>query len=149
MNRVFLTMPATAASPSRHRSAGMTLALLCALAGLALALLLPAMWPLALSVSAALTLTWLLHTQPLIQYVEYFSADEDGLRYVHAPGQDGRVSHYQWTEILGVSAASGGLTVQTGRGAQKGSTVFLPMRCEADSQAASQAAAHWLGAYRL
>lgn len=149
MNRVFLTMPATTARPGRCRVAAMTLSLLCAVAGLALALLLPAMWPLAPGVAAALLLAWLMHTQPLVQDVAYFSADEDGLRYVHAPGQDGRVSHYQWTEILAVTVTRGGLSVQTGRGAQAGATLFLAMRCEAHSQAASRAAAHWLAAYRL
>lgn len=149
MNRVSLTMPATAASAGGRRTAGMTLALLSALGGLGLALALPALWPLALSLAAAIVLAWLTHTQPLVQHVEYFSADEDGLRYVHAPGHDGRVSHYKWTEVLSVSAAGGGLTVQTGRGAQKGATVFFAMRSEADCQAARRAAEQWLAAYRL
>jgi hypothetical protein len=149
MNRVSLTMPSAAArSPARH-SAALAVALLTTIAGLTLALLLPAMWPLALSLSATLALAWLMHTQPLVQHMEYFSADEDGLRYVHAPGHDGRVLHYQWTEILSVAAANGGVHLQTGRGAQKGATVFLPMPCAADRQAAIAAAEHWLAAYRL
>jgi hypothetical protein len=96
-----------------------------------------------------LTLGWLIHTQPLVQHVEYFSADEDGLRYVDAPGKDGRVLRYKWTEVLAVSAVSKGLRVQTGRGAMKGATVFLAMQSEADCQAASAAAQHWLAAYRV
>ncbi|SDG05758.1 MULTISPECIES: hypothetical protein [unclassified Duganella] len=149
MNRVSLMMPAPVTRNNRGRAVGMMLALLCALGNLALAMLLPAIWPLSLSLGSVLALAWLIHTQPLVQHVEYFSADEDGLRYVHAPGQDGRVLRYKWTEIISVAAAKGGLRVETGRGAQKGATVFLSMPSEADCQAASQAAAHWLSAYRL
>nr|WP_315252423.1 hypothetical protein [uncultured Duganella sp.] len=146
MNRVSLTMPAPVASSHRARVAGMTLTLLSAVGGLALAILLPAMWPLAVSASCALACVWLMHTQPLGRHVEYFSVDEDGLRYVHP---DGRVSQYQWTEILAVTGAKGGLRVETGRGAQKGATVFFAMPSADDCRAASQAAAHWLAAYRL
>lgn len=138
-------MPATA-SRSRGRTAGMTLALLGAIGSFGLALVLPALWPLALGMAALLALAWLMHTQPLVQHVEYFCADEDGLRYVQAPG---RVLRYKWTEIQRVSAVTDGLQVETGRGAQPGATLLLPMPSRADCQAASQAAAHWLAAYRL
>ncbi|NYE61254.1 hypothetical protein FHW58_002461 [Duganella sp. 1224] len=122
---------------------------LCAAGGAALALWWNAMWPLAISLGGALACGWLMHTQPLEREVEYFSADEDGLRYVHAPGRDDRVSRYQWSEILAVSATGDGLTVQTGRGTLKGAAVFLPMACDADRRAAVAAAEHWLAAYRL
>ena len=122
---------------------------MCAAGGAALALLLDAIWPLAISLAGAMACAWLMHTQPLERDVEYFSADEDGLRYVHAPGQGGQVSRYKWSEILEVSAAQDGLSVQTGRGALKGAAVFLPMPSEADRRAAVAAAEHWLAAYRL
>lgn len=154
MNRVSLTMPSPAASsgsgcgygPSHARVAGLSLTLLCAVGGVALAILLPALWPLAFSLACALVCAWLMHTQPLERHVEYFSIDEDGLRYAHP---DGRVSRYRWTEVLAVAAVKGGLRVETGRGAQQGATLFCAIACREDCRAASQAAAHWLAAYRL
>ncbi|WP_432379968.1 hypothetical protein [Duganella sp. P38] len=146
MNRVSLTMPATTAGHARRRTAAVAATLAGAGAGAVLALWLMVLWPLALSLAAVLAFGWLMQTQPLVPHVEYFSADEDGLRYVHA---DGRVARYQWTEILSVSAAKGGLALETGRGAQKGATLMLAMRSEADCRAAANAAAHWLAAYRV
>lgn len=145
MNRVSLTMPAATASHASRRAA-VAATITCAAGGALLALWLMLLWPLALSLAAVLAFGWLMQTQPLVPHVEYFSADEDGLRYVHA---DGRVARYQWTEVLKVDAAKGGLKVETGRGAQKGATLLLPMRSEADCRAALTAAAHWLAAYRL
>lgn len=147
MERLSLTMPQTSAGPTL--SWAPALSALCAAGGAVLALMLDAMWPLAISLGGALACGWLMHTQPLEREVEYFSADEDGLRYVQAPGQDGQVLRYQWSEILEVSAAQGGLTVQTGRGALKGAAVFLPMSSEDDRRAAVAVAAQWLAAYRL
>jgi hypothetical protein len=147
MERLSLTMPdtATATCPSWAP----TVSALVAIGGAVLALALTAIWPLAISLGGALACGWLMHTQPLEREVEYFSADEDGLRYVHVVGQDSHVSRYKWTEILEVRATEGGLSVQTGRGALKGAAVFLPMHSAADSKAASAAASQWLAAYRL
>jgi len=147
MERLSLTLPQTSASPAL--SWAPTLSALCAAGGAVLALTLDAMWPLTISFGGALAWGWLMHTQPLEREVEYFSADEDGLRYVQAPGQSGQVLRYKWTEILEVSPVQGGLTVQTGRGALKGAAVFLPMSSDEDRHAAVAAAAHWLAAYRL
>ncbi|MYM73174.1 hypothetical protein GTP56_13340 [Duganella sp. FT134W] len=150
MERLSLTTPNTAAAtcPSWAPAASA----LVAIGGAVLALGLTAIWPLAISLAGALACGWLMHTQPLEREVEYFSADEDGLRYVQVPGQDGQdgqVTRYKWTEILEVRAIEGGLSVQTGRGTLKGAAVFLPMHSAADSQAASAAAGQWLTAYRL
>jgi|SRR5450830_1538623 len=147
MERLSLTMPNTAAAAVPSWAPAVSA--LCAAGGAALALLLEAIWPLAISLAGALACGWLMHTQPLEREVEYFSADEDGLRYVHAPGQGGQVSRYKWTEIMAVNAAQDGLSVQTGRGALKGAAVFLPMPSEADRRAAVAAAGHWLATYRL
>ena len=125
------------------------LSALCAAGGAVLALMLDAIWPLAISLGGALACGWLMHTQPLEREVEYFSADEDGLRYVQTPGQGGQVLRYKWTEILDVSPAPDGLTVQTGRGALKSAAVFLPMPSADDRRAAVAATAQWLAAYRL
>lgn len=147
MERLSLTTPNTAAAS--YPGWAPTACALVALAGAMLALALSAIWPLAISLAGVLGCGWLLHTQPLERELEYFSADEDGLRYVHVLGQDGRVSRYKWTEILEVRVAEGGLNVQTGRGALKGAAVFLPMHSAADSRAAGAAASQWLAAYRL
>jgi hypothetical protein len=147
MERLSLTMPD--ASAARSLSWAPVLSALCTASGAVLALTLDAMWPLAISLGGALAYGWLMHTQPLEREVEYFSADEDGLRYVQTPGQGGQVLRYKWTEILDVSPSPDGLTVQTGRGALKGAAVFLPMSSEGDRRAAVAAAAQWLAAYRL
>jgi len=151
MEPTSLTMPY--ATGDRQRTLAFYVAALCSLGGLLLALLLPALWPLAVSTCAALAFAWLMHSHPLVQRVEYFCADEDGLRYVHAPGPEGQVSHYKWTELRSVTAETGAgtprLIVQTGRGALQGATVALPMPSAVDCQAAAAAATQWLSAYRL
>jgi hypothetical protein len=147
MERLSLTTPNVAAAS--YPGWAPAACAVVAFAGAVLALALNAIWPLAISLAGALACGWIMHAQPLEREVEYFSADEDGLRYVHAPGQDGQVSRYKWTEIMEVRAAEGGLSVQTGRGALKGAAVFLPMHSVADSKAASAAASQWLAAYRL
>jgi hypothetical protein len=147
MERLSLTTPnmAAASYPGWAPAA----CAVVAFAGALMAMALTAIWPLAISLGGTIACGWLLHTQPLEREVEYFSADEDGLRYVHMTGQDGQVSRYKWTEILEVHATEGGLSVQTGRGALKGAAVFFPMHSAADSKAASAAASQWLAAYRL
>lgn len=151
MPSLSLTMPSP--SSSRSRPWALAVAALAVVAGLVLAMLWSALWPLGLSAAGALAGARLMQAQPLLPYMEYFSANEDGLSYRQAPG---RVDRYKWTELRGVSAelrrqgaGAPQLLLHTGRGAMHGATVHLAMRSDADCLAAQQAAEHWLSAYRL
>lgn len=151
MECLSLTMPC----PANGRSRPLALAAAAAggVAGMVLAIGLSALWPLAFSIAAGVAGAWLLQAQPLLRHVEYFAANEDGLRYVHTPGAAGRVSHYPWTAVMGARAERTGagpcLLLQTGRGALRGQVVRLAMASEADCLAAQHAIERWLAAYRL
>jgi hypothetical protein len=151
MECLSLTMPCPA--NGRGRPLALAAAAACVVAGMVLAIGLGALWPLAVSIAAGMAGAWLLQAQPLLRHVEYFAANEDGLRYVHTPGAAGRVSHYPWTAVIAVSAELAGagpcLLLQTGRGAARGQLVRLAMGSEADCLAAQRAIERWLAAYRL
>jgi hypothetical protein len=117
-----------------------------AVAGMALALLRGSLLPLVATVVALAWLVWLFRTQPLVQHAEYLLLDNHGLKYMHTPGSNGRVSQYAWSEIQSVSvklASKGedfqGLSVLTTRSSLGGLPVLLAVFSEQDCIAACKA----------
>lgn len=125
---------------------GFLAAVALAVASMMLALVKGSLVPLVATVVAVAWLVWLFRTQPIWKHVEYLILDNHGLKYVHTPGNKGRVSQYAWSEIQSVSmklASNGddvqGLSILTTRSSLGSLPVLLPVFSEQDCIAACKA----------
>lgn len=149
MDRIAFTVPYSPHATSRTIDFGVAFVLTSC--GIALAVGLGALWPLTMCAVGLGVVVWLVRTQPVFEHLEYLAIGPGGIRYVHAPGQKGRISTYAWDEIDSVAAdlADGEddipwLALQTTRPQFKGVPILLQMPSNEECLAAHKAACQWL-----
>jgi hypothetical protein len=149
MDRISFTVPYTPNAGSR--TFDLCIAGLLTVGGILLTVTQDALWPLALCAVGLAIIVWLVRTQPVIQHLEYLAIGPDGIRYVHAPGQKGRISTYTWDEIYTVSADLAGLeedipwlSLLTTRPQFNGVPIMLQMPSNEECSAAQRVAGQWI-----